>query len=70
MFTTEDLYMLVRKAVAIRKHLARNRKDKDAKFRLVLVESRVHRLARYYKTVGGLPPTWKYESRTANTMVA
>uniref|UniRef100_A0A673A809 Uncharacterized protein n=1 Tax=Sphaeramia orbicularis TaxID=375764 RepID=A0A673A809_9TELE len=28
----------------------RNRKDKDAKFRLILIESRIHRLARYYKT--------------------
>lgn len=42
----EDLYSLIKKAVAIRKHLERNRKDKDAKFRLILVESRIHRLAR------------------------
>ncbi|KAI4733309.1 hypothetical protein E4T50_16133, partial [Aureobasidium sp. EXF-12298] len=54
----EDLYMLVKKAVAVRKHLERNRKDKDSKFRLILIESRIHRLARYYKTVGVLPPTW------------
>ncbi|KAJ8976322.1 hypothetical protein NQ317_010089 [Molorchus minor] len=46
----EDLYYLIKKAVAIRKHLERNRKDKDSKFRLILVESRIHRLARYYKT--------------------
>ena len=55
----EDLYMLIKKAVAVRKHLERNRKDKDAKFRLILIESRVHRLARYYKTAGKLPPNWK-----------
>ncbi|XP_036043437.1 40S ribosomal protein S13-like [Onychomys torridus] len=46
----EDLYHLIKKAVAVRKHLERNRKDKDAKFRLILIESRIHRLARYYKT--------------------
>merc|ERR1712241_1261650 len=46
----EDIYFLIKKAVSIRKHLERNRKDKDAKFRLILVESRIHRLARYYKT--------------------
>ncbi|EAA57622.1 hypothetical protein AN6679.2 [Aspergillus nidulans FGSC A4] len=57
-------------AVAVRKHLERNRKDKDSKFRLILIESRIHRLSRYYKTVGVLPPTWKYESATASTMVA
>ncbi|KAL1371307.1 hypothetical protein AAHE18_01G121900 [Arachis hypogaea] len=42
----EDLYHLIKKAVSIRKHLERNRKDKDSKFRLILVESRIHRLAR------------------------
>ena len=45
----EDLYYLIKKAVAMRKHLEANRKDKDGKFHLILVESRIHRLARYYK---------------------
>lgn len=36
-------------AVNIRRHLEKNRKDTDSKFRLILVESRIHRLARYYK---------------------
>ena len=80
--------MLIKKAVAVRKHLQTNRKDKDGKFRLILIESRIHRvsllnrlscrkaaanyvqLSRYYKTVGTLPPTWRYESATASTMVA
>merc|ERR1712232_52853 len=53
----EDLYYLIKKAVAVRKHLDKNRKDKDSKFRLVLVESRIHRLARYYKRVKALPAT-------------
>ncbi|KMU78419.1 40S ribosomal protein S13 [Coccidioides immitis RMSCC 3703] len=57
-------------AVSVRKHLERNRKDKDSKFRLILIESRIHRLSRYYKTVGVLPPTWRYESATASTLVA
>lgn len=66
----EDLYYLIKKAVAMRKHLERNRKDKDSKFRLILVESRIHRLARYYKTKSVLPPNWKYESSTASALVA
>nr|CAH04328.1 S13e ribosomal protein [Calomera littoralis] len=66
----EDLYYLIKKAVAIRKHLERNRKDKDSKFRLILVESRIHRLARYYKTKNVLQPNWKYESSTASALVA
>lgn len=44
--------------------------DKDAKFRLILVESRIHRLARYYKRTSVLPPNWKYESSTASALVA
>merc|ERR1712212_304017 len=66
----EDLYCLIKKAVNIRKHLEKNRKDKDAKYRLILVESRIHRLARYYKTRKVLPPNWKYESATASALVA
>ncbi|KAH7123640.1 ribosomal S13/S15 N-terminal domain-containing protein [Dendryphion nanum] len=66
----EDLYMLIKKGVSVRKHLGVNRKDRDAKFRLILIESRIHRLSRYYKTVGVLPPTWRYDSATASTLVA
>mmetsp|Transcript_13220 Transcript_13220/g.19736 ORF Transcript_13220/g.19736 Transcript_13220/m.19736 type:complete len:152 (+) Transcript_13220:82-537(+) len=66
----EDLYCLIKKAVAIRKHLERNRKDKDSKFRLILVESRTHRLARYYRSTKKLPANWKYDSSTASTLVA
>ena len=36
----------IKKAVAVRKHLERNRHDADSKFRLILIESRIHRLAR------------------------
>ena len=35
--------MLIKKAVVVRKHLERNKKDKDSKFRLILIESRIHR---------------------------
>ncbi|KAK9889142.1 hypothetical protein WA026_004412 [Henosepilachna vigintioctopunctata] len=66
----EDLYYLIKKAVAIRKHLERNRKDKDSKFRLILVKSRIHRHARYYKTKSVLAPNWKYESNTASALVS
>lgn len=66
----EDLYCLIKKAVSVRKHLDKFRADTDAKFRLILIESRIHRLARYYKSVKGLPPNWKYESSTASTLVS
>ena len=55
----EDLYNLIKKAVSVRKHLEKFRKDKDSKFRLILIESRIHRLARYYRTSKKLPPNWR-----------
>ena len=66
----EDLYMLIKKAVAMRKHLETHRTDRASKFRLVLVESRIHRLARYYRRTKKLPPTWRYQSETASALVA
>ncbi|CCW71534.1 unnamed protein product [Phytomonas sp. Hart1] len=66
----EDMYCLVRRATEMRKHLERNTTDRDTKYRLILVESRIHRLARYYKRVKQLPPTWKYESSTASAMTS
>ncbi|XP_039328187.1 small ribosomal subunit protein uS15-like [Saimiri boliviensis] len=68
----QDLYHLIKKAVAVavQKHLERNRKDKNAKFHLILIESWIYRLARYYKSKRVLPPNWKYESSTASVLVA
>ena len=66
----EDLYMLIKKAVNVRKHLERNRKDKDSKFRLILIESRIHRLARFYRKTKVLPPNWKYQSKKADALVS
>jgi small subunit ribosomal protein S13e len=66
----EDMFCLIARAVNMRKHLERHRTDMDTKFRLILVESRIHRLARYYKSVRRLPPTFKYDSANAASMVA
>ncbi|KAI7829059.1 40S ribosomal protein S13 [Kickxella alabastrina] len=66
----EDLYFLIKKAVSVRKHLERNRKDFDAKYRVILIEARISRLARYYIACGQLPPNWKYVASTASTIVS
>ena len=66
----EDLYHLIKKAVSVRRHLERSRKDKDAKFRLILIESRIHRLTRYYKLNRVLPANWKYDSANAATLIS
>ena len=61
----EDIYYLIKKAVSIRKHLERNRKDKDAKFRLILVESRIHRLARLELTYCHLSALFNCDLKTS-----
>ncbi|CAG9319030.1 unnamed protein product [Blepharisma stoltei] len=66
----EDLYHLIKKAVQVRKHLEKFRKDKDSKFRLILIESRIHRLSRYYKRTKKLPANWRYNSSTASALVS
>ncbi|KAH3743856.1 40S ribosomal protein S13 [Pelomyxa schiedti] len=66
----EDLYCLIKKAVSMRKHLERNHRDKDTKYRLILIESRIYRIARFYKRTRQLPPTWRYDSATASTLVS
>ncbi|XP_019061600.1 40S ribosomal protein S13-like [Fukomys damarensis] len=38
----EDLYHLIKKAVAVCKHLERNRKAEDVKFQLALIKSRIY----------------------------
>merc|ERR1711865_721119 len=65
----EDLYCLIKKPVSVRKHLEKNRKDKDSKFRLILIESRIHRLARYYKLSKRIAGNWRYESANAAALL-
>ncbi|KAL6120967.1 hypothetical protein NUSPORA_02199 [Nucleospora cyclopteri] len=55
----EDLNCLIEKAAEIRMHLVVHRKDNDAKYRLNLVNSRLHRLLRYHVQKGNLPKNFK-----------
>ena len=66
----EDLYHLIKKAVAMRKHLEKNKNDTDAKFRLNLKESRIHRITRYYRKTGKVAPNFKYVSDKASALIS
>jgi small subunit ribosomal protein S15 len=65
----EDLMNLIRRAVRIRKHLETHRKDMANKVALILVESKIRRLADYYKRKGELPANWKYSPDKAAALV-
>jgi small subunit ribosomal protein S15 len=62
----EDLGSLLRKAERLAPHLEKNKKDLHNKRALQLVEAKIHKLSRYYKRAGVLPPNWKYEPKIAS----
>ncbi|MDI9619850.1 MAG: 30S ribosomal protein S15 [Candidatus Nezhaarchaeota archaeon] len=59
--TPEDLLNLIKKATRIRRHLEEHPKDFFSLRGLQLTESKIHRLAKYYKRRRLLPPDWRYE---------
>lgn len=56
-----DLQNLIKKAVRLKKHLETHKKDLHNKRRLHLIESKIHRLAKYYIREKKLPADWSYE---------
>ncbi len=61
----EDLTALIKKAISIKKHMESNKKDEKARFGLLMTESKIKRLAKYYKRAGKLPSEWRYEPEKA-----
>lgn len=57
----EDLLGLIKKSVRLRKHLESNRQDQFSKRGLLLTESKIKRLVKYYKRTERLPEDWKYQ---------
>ncbi|HLD04933.1 MAG TPA: 30S ribosomal protein S15 [Candidatus Nanoarchaeia archaeon] len=65
----EDLTALIKKSIAIRKHLDENKHDMDAKRGLLWTESKIQRLVKYYKESKHLALTWKYDPETIRIYV-
>ncbi len=57
----DDLTALMKKSVAIRKHLEANKKDEAAHRGLLLTESKIRRIIKYYKRIGRIAVDWKYQ---------
>ena len=66
----EDLYHLIRRAVNLRRHLQEHPKDTHSQRGLLEIESKIHRLSKYYKRIGKLPPDWKYDPKKARILVS
>ena len=65
----EDFVNLIKKAVNLRKHLAKNKKDLHNKRALQLIESKIRRLAKYYIRKGLLDKNWKYDPKEAEVLI-
>jgi small subunit ribosomal protein S15 len=62
----EDLGALLRKAEDLRRHLEKNKKDAVNKRSLAMLESKIHRLVKYYRAHGQLRPEWQYKHVVAS----
>jgi len=58
----EDLRNLIERARRMHVHLQTHRSDRYNRKRLQLVEAKIHRLVKYYKREGILPPTFQVQT--------
>lgn len=56
----EDLDRLVKKALGLQRHLRTHNSDRRNVRSLELIESKIHRLSRYYKKRDNIDKNWKY----------
>jgi len=65
----EDLLNLLKKAVNLREHLEKHKKDKHSLRGLQNLESKIRRLSKYYRREGILPKDWKYDPEKAKLII-
>jgi small subunit ribosomal protein S15 len=65
----EDLLNLLKGVVELRVHLERNKKDYQSYRGLELAESKIRKLAKYYKKKGLIPEKWKYDAEQAKLLI-
>ncbi len=61
----EDLTNLMKKAINLYAHLRDNPRDKHNLRGVHLIEAKIRRLTRYYKSTGVLPEDWNYSPAKA-----
>jgi ribosomal protein S15P/S13E len=67
--TPEDLVFLIKRSIALRKHMESNKKDQGAKRGLRLTESKIRRLEKYYKSSNKLSQEWRYDPKRAELAI-
>ena len=66
---SEDLMALIKKSIMIKKHMETNKKDMTAKRGLLLTDSKIRRLVKYYKSSGKLPSEWQYDPEKVRLLI-
>jgi len=61
----EDLDSLVKRAVRLQNHLKSNKGDRKNVRSLEMIEAKIHRVSKYYKTRNTIPKDWKYKAMVA-----
>ena len=56
----EDMLSLMKRRVAIHKHMLENKKDETAKRGVNITDSKIRRLVKYYKAKGKVSKDWNY----------
>lgn len=65
----EDMVNLIKRAAALDVHLSKNKRDYTSKRGLEITESKIRRLAKYYKSKGEMPAAWKWNLSRAKLLV-
>ena len=65
----DDLLSLIKRAVGMREHLKDFPSDTHNQVKLLHVESKIHRLSKYYTRMKRVPAGWKYNSETAALLI-
>ena len=65
----EDLFNLLKKAVNLREHMGKNKKDSTSKRGLELLESKIRRLIKYYIKKKKIKAGYKYNPERAKLIV-
>jgi len=65
----EDMMNMMRQALRMIDHLGTNRKDLHNRRQLELTESKIRRLARYYRGTGRIESDWAYKRDQLRLMV-
>ena len=64
-----DMMDLMKRAVRMRKHIDKNKRDVHSTIRLKRTESKIWRLTSYYIGKGALPAKWRYDPATAELLI-